>query len=331
MTLNALPKYQIRTMKNDLAGLGLKEPKKKIKPVKIKKPKLKIKKPELIAKLVKPKIELPKPEIPTPPKPEIISPAKPHLPSDLRRLKPTMVGEGRSPGKGRKFSIFSIILILFLVGVGIILYWQGTKPIFPSKPELKPEPFKSLESLIIIDETKIISLTTETSLFELLKKEAELDQPTETFKGIAILNPFVNKEKQALTLNEFFRELEISIPPYALAEIKENYALVLYNKDARKSLGLIAEVKNSENLKDQLKFWEETMVDDLKTFFLGQNPGAPAFPGFQDNIYRKIAIRYINFPKPDLTIDYAVTNNFFILTTSKKSMYKIIDKIVDNL
>ena len=77
------------------------------------------------------------------------------------------------------------------------------------------------------------------------------------------------------------------------------------------------------------------MINDLKKFFIGETLGMPASLEFQDNNYRGTLIRYINFPEPDLTIDYAFANNLFILTTSRESMYKIIDRVksisVDNL
>lgn len=356
--INALPKYKIRTMKDDLAELGMEELKKEAKEAKKVKeisppeklpivpapvrfesriePKPEIKKPEKIPlpplppkpKIVKPaktKIEIPKleiikplkPELPKPPKPKRVEVPRPEIsPAPKPGLKKPKVKT-----KSKLLPILAIIL-LALIGIGAFFYWQGTK--IEPEPEPKPEPVKPSESLIGVEETKIISLTSEISLFETLKQEIQLAQPDKTFKRIAILK----NETEFFSLNEFFKELQVSVPPYALVELKDNYTLVIYSQNNKKHLGLVIEAKNIDNLKQQLRFWEQTMVDDLKNLLLDKNGSQAATIGFQDNVYKDTAIRYINFPEPDLTIDYAIINNLFILSTSKESMYKIIDLLV---
>jgi hypothetical protein len=173
----------------------------------------------------------------------------------------------------------------------------------------------------------MLSLSPESSLSEALKTEAQLEQATGTFKRIIILKQAQAEEgKKHLSLTKIFQRLRINIPSYALAELKENYNLILYSQNGKTRLGLITEIENAENLKEQLRFWEETMFNDLKNMFLGEIPKGAATSKFNDNIYKEIPIRYINFPEPDLTIDYAIINNLFVLTTSKESMYKIIDR-----
>lgn len=53
----------------------------------------------------------------------------------------------------------------------------------------------------------------------------------------------------------------------------------------------------------------------------------PPNPIFSQTIYQNTAVRYLNLPNADLTIDYAVTDQKFILTTSKESMLTIIDRL----
>ena len=178
--------------------------------------------------------------------------------------------------------------------------------------------------MISVDETAIISPLTQTSLLELLKQEAEKEQPAETLKRLAILK----NEEEFLSLPEFFQKLRLSIPPYALAGLGENYTLVLYNRNGSKHLGLLTEIKNLENLKEHLTYWEQTMINDLKNFFITESPGRPATTIFQDNIYQGITIRYVNFPRPDLSIDYVIVNNVFVLSTNRELTYKIVDKLL---
>lgn len=358
--INALPEYKIRTMKGDLAELGLVKLEKEAK---IPQPSEKI---EVISKPLVEKREPKRAPLPSaeelvtekavepipapPPSPPQHPPAPVNLPIEKEEVKPAkkpvkkpvyrkpiyqpdFIKAIRSK-KRLKFLVILIIIFLVLFGIGSFFYWQGKKQPSPPKPvteNQQPEKPKPSESLIAAEEIKTPFLIGKGSLLELLKKEAGTDQPASTFKRIAVLK----NEKEFLSLNEVLQELEITPPPYVLTELKENYNLVLYSsQNGKKHLGLITEVKNSTNLKEQLRFWEETMVNDLRNIFL-TTPGQPAASKFQDNIYpptaeagKQAAIRYINFPEPDLTIDYAIMGSFFVLTTSKESMYKIIDRIM---
>lgn len=364
--INALPEYEIRTMKDDLAELSIEKLEKEAKgvkapeeivvvskpwrkkkeitplpPVKTKRKRaplpsaeeLLMKKPELAKRLKK---ELPKP-------PEIKPPEL-----DKPKVKPSPPPIETKVRKKPKLIIVLTITILILAGVAAFLYWQGKQPSSPEQPiteEPGPEepqppgperPELSIPFLIPANKTKILSLTPESSLLEALKTEAQLEQATGIFKRIIILKQAqTEEEKEHLSLAKIFQRLEINIPPYALAELKENYNLILYSQNGKTRLGLITETENPENLKEQLRFWEETMFNDLKNMFLGEIPGGVATSKFQDNIYspigetgKEIPVRYINFPEPDLTIDYAIVNNLFVLTTSKESMHRIIDRIL---
>lgn len=371
--ISGLPEFKIRTMKDDLARIGLKglqkeakesdilksirkEEKKQRKKEKKKEKVKEISPPEklpvapekaplptteeLVTEKPAPEKEKPK-EIPLPPAPP--EPEKPKRPEKIEKLekpkepkklfkipkppkikklkppKPKIVGPRKKP----KF-LFILIIILIAIGVGGFLYWQGTREPTPEpEPEPEPQPITPSESLILVDETKIASVSAKLNLLGLLEQESELEQQSGSFKRIAVLK----NEQEFLSLTELFQRLKINVLPYVQTELKENYTLVLYSQNGKRHLGLITEIENITNLKEQLRFWEQTIVDDLENFFLGRVRGEPATPNFLDNIYKEVAIRYINFPEPDLTIDYAVVDNFFVLTTSKEAIYRIIDRI----
>lgn len=254
---------------------------------------------------------------------ELISSKFPEPPKlEKEEIKRPKEKKTREPKKPKKWLAWLLIIILIIIIVFAVFYLIGSKP----EPEPEPEPPSVSESLIPVDETKILNLAN-TSFIDLLSQEAEKDQSVGTFKRIAILK----NETEFLSLNELLEKLNINIPPYAFAELENNYTLIIYSQNGKKKLELIAKVKNSDNLNDQLGFWEQTMVNDLQGLFLIESPGTPATNEFQNNNYKNTAIRYINFPEPDLTIDYAIVNNLLILGTSKELMYKTIDKIVDNL
>lgn len=333
-SINALPEYEIRTMKDDLAKLGLEKLEKEaisaqaspapdelpiIDDEKIKKPSLPSIEELIIKQPPEPRPQIQKLEIPEPP----------HFAKALENKPKPAIPLPPAPKKKKSKSILLpilIIIIIILAGIGGIFYWQNRKnpPLPPIEENEEPE---LSESLIPVEKTKIISLDNQTSVSAVLQQEALSEESPGTIKRIAILK----NETEFLSLIDLFQELEINIPSSVLTEIKENYTLVLYSQNGKSHLGLVAEIKNISNLQEQLRLWEQTMVNDLKNFFLSEEPGLSATNEFQDNIYNNVSIRYINFPEPNITIDYALTDNLFILLTSKESMYEIIDRIVDNL
>lgn len=323
MALNSLPDYKIRTMKDDLAKLAGKS-EEDIRPMK------KVAPPEKLPIAPKPfRASLPSTEelITKAPIPKTKKVELPEVPKPRTKLaEPAKIKKPKT-----KLLIILIIILLIVGGAGGFLYWYGKeKPESPpAEEEYQPEIPQPSEYLIPAEETKIISLGTN-SLFELLKQEAQLDQPVNSFKRIAVLTDSpTGEEKGFLSLSEIFQELEINYPPYLLPQLKENYNIFLFNQETGKRLLLIVETGNIDNLREQLTIWEETMLEDFKNFYPIDKPGQPASEDFLDDIYRDTAIRYTNLPFSTLTINYTIINNLLIIGTSKEAIYTAIDSVLD--
>ena len=344
-TINALPDYEVKTMKDDLAELGLKKLEREAKgvaPEEITVPdegppvsKREIAPPETLPvapkraplpgteELIKEKEEIEMPPVPEPVLEEEEAPPLPKM-EELKIPEPSYV-----PAKSSKRGLILrgiIILLVVLIAAGGLFYWLGRKtpPPTPTPPEneaIMPQP----SALIIsVSETKIISLAPDKSLFELLKEEAKSEQPIATFKRIAILK----NEREFFSASEVLKNLEVSIPPYALGDFGNDYNLVLYSQVTGKRLGIIIEVQNPENLKEQLGNWETTLLDDFKNFYPTQVPGPRASQTFLNDAHQNVAIRYVNLPTSTLTLNYTILSNFLIIGTSKELIYTIIDKIL---
>ena len=345
--INSLPEYTIRTMKDDLAEVGLENLEKEAKVAEDRKetiaaspPEIE-KRPESEISEIREDLKLEPKKAPLPSTEELIAPVPENLPVAEQKIAssptplvpkltppvpapPEMAPEPHTQRKIPRALILGIIGIIIVGAVGGFLYWQGTKTEPEPEPQPQPQPEPTLsQSLIFTEQTKTVSLSSEPSLFELLKKESKQDQTSATFKRIGVLK----NEQEFLSLVEIFQGLEIAVPPYSLAELEDNYTLALYGQNSKRRLILITQIKNLNNFKEQINFWEETMADDLKNLFLDETIEESATSKFQDNNYNGTDIRYINFPGPGLTIDYAIINNLFIITTSKESMYKTIDRI----
>lgn len=322
-------KYEIKTMKKDIEGL---------------RKKMKISDSELVELLgkeedappeklpvvesVKP-IEPPKPEK-EPEKPiEIEKPSSPPRPPEPEVIKPSRPQKSILP-------VVIVVLILLIVGGGVYYWWNYLRVPKEEPPVEKPE-VKIPTSFIEVDETKIIELKEEDDvLFEKLKEVAGQEQELGNFQRILVKK--IGKEKDYfLSFQEIAGILYINIPYNISSELDlgERHTLFIYAQDEGSRLGVIVKVSDFENLVENLKSWEKNMQTDIRPIFLGRVLGFPATEEFQDNIYppdgeagQEVNIRYLNFSDPTLTVDYAVAGDYLIITTSRESIYKVIDKIL---
>jgi len=77
-----------------------------------------------------------------------------------------------------------------------------------------------------------------------------------------------------------------------------------------------------------LQEWETTMRTDLGPVFLGQETGMLANEEFQTGNYKGTNMRYLNFVDSSFAIDYAVINDYFVVATSKDSMFEMVDRVL---
>ncbi len=193
------------------------------------------------------------------------------------------------------------------------------------------------DSLIQVDETRAIELTIgqENLFLDDLKLLAAQTQTLNTFKRI--LAKLVSQtEKKYFDLDAFVSAFGITLPDSILftaatSDVEGgNYTLFFYSQPTGNRLAMIIALAEGVDLSQELRNWETSIKTDLKAFFLGLDIEIQptAAEEFQDNLYRDVAIRYLNFPGPDLSIDYAVVGNKLVITTSRESMYAAIDTLL---
>lgn len=138
---------------------------------------------------------------------------------------------------------------------------------------------------------------------------------------------------QEYAFSEFLGGLLIS-PPAGLvsAAYDDNFYLTaIYKSDGKDGYGFIVRIKEPAAALAALGSWEQSMTQDMKDLF-GLDPTKAASTAFLDNTYQGVAIRYRNFPDPNLTIDYAVVTarnggNYLVIVNSREHIYAIIDKL----
>jgi hypothetical protein len=191
------------------------------------------------------------------------------------------------------------------------------------------------ETIIPITETKIIELAIgeEDLLLERLKLTAIEKQTSNTLRRVLVklVSPV---EKKYARLDTLLSSLGITLPISIRQSIatstleRENHTFFFYSQPEGNRLGLVINMKESSTLVQDLKTWEESMIANLRPLLLRDDVPAAATQEFQDNTYREIAIRYINFPDPSLTIDYALVADKLVITTSRESIYAVIDALL---
>ena len=297
------------------------------------------------------------PEMPTLPKP--IPPKPVSLKKELplkKEVKPAI------KGTRLKFVLIGIGTIVVIAGIGGFLYWWNYWRVIPpvamyyqcqdfqcvsiegegedqclTDEDCQPVEPTVPEPLISVDETRTIELTIgqENLLLDDLKLVAAQEQTLNTFKRI--LAKLVSQtEKKYADLDTFVSALGISLPDSILftaatSDVEGgNYTLYFYSQLAGNRLAMVIAFAEGVDLSQELRIWEAGIKTDLKAFFLGLDIEAQpaATEEFQDNLYQDIAIRYLNFPAPDLSIDYAVVGNKLVMTTSRESMYASIDALL---
>lgn len=239
-----------------------------------------------------------------------------------------------------------IIIIAVLVGLFIFFQNGGSED---KKTTLPPAPPPSAESFSLSDCVYADLIQTDSELNIDLSK-------TNIFGGIyTFLKPFserketrilgmkINKEGEVLNLEDLCSELDISIPDEIAKKIANRYTLIgfffqLENKEWElENLGLVLETRaeKRETMKESLREWEETMPKDIISLALikdKENLPLERFEGieFQNGDYKDTAIRYCALPfslKKSKAIDYIFTDDKIFITTSRKSIYAVIDAL----
>ena len=254
----------------------------------------------------------------------------------------------RKNGK-KNILIIALIIILICLGSAFYIFFiiqnENKETIFPTeeteKPKekkpnsiipkipfipniLKPEipiayPFIPIEEIFSFD-------ISSNEKFDLITALNNYTETLEKIPEIALIE--IRDKDEKFDLEKLIQKINIKIPKEITDDLsKNNYALLFFNLENEYRLGIAAEINKGdiEKVKKNISQWEVMMIDDLELLFLKTEIGFPSTANFQQNIYKEVEIRYMNFSEPNVTIDYAFDNDKLIFATSKKSVYKIID------
>jgi len=264
-----------------------------------------------------------------------------------------------------KFALIGLVAILIIGGIGGFFYWwnyirivvppivyhykcqdqqcvsvegEGENQCQVNEDCQLAEPAEPVipDPLISINKTSVIELSVgqENLLFDELKTFMAKEQASSTFSRI-LVKTISPTQKKYMDLATLIPVLKANFPISVVQAIADsenvagNYTLFSYSQAKGNRLGIIISLTESADLVQELKNWETSIVSDLEPFFMDLAKQPATADGFQDNVYKETNIRYLNFNDPNLSIDYAVKDDKLIITTSRNSMFAVIDALID--
>lgn len=192
-------------------------------------------------------------------------------------------------------------------------------------PEIKeiPEP-QSPTSVIITDQTMVTTIESLDSLE--LSKNLKADTSGIIGEG-TITQHFVKlsnqSDKRFLKTNEILNLLNISIPE-TIWQQTSNANLISYKLNNSLRYGIVIKISAKDPVMALMKNWEPNIVNDIKQLFMGEPITIPEDSKFVGNTYLDFDKRYLNLMSTETSIDYAVSNKYLIIATSKDMMFATI-------
>ncbi len=177
-------------------------------------------------------------------------------------------------------------------------------------------PAESTETLEIASSTELPNLLSQTFLRD--------DLGYGKFTRVLIKNTAENK---FWGLREFFETLQVRTLENFYNNIDNDFTLFIYSTPGKNQLGLVAKAENPAVLRSILESWEQTFEKDTDNLFLLLGKEGAVDSLFQKSSYKDVVVHYLSFTEKNFGICWAITDNYFILTSSGESIIKTIDKI----
>lgn len=183
-----------------------------------------------------------------------------------------------------------------------------------------PEAVIALDRLITIELAKL----DKTLLLETIASEnAKIKEGKATLRYAIKL--VTGTEKRFLTGDETAKLLGLSIPA-DLAKLMSASELIGYKNGTSFRYGIAGAIQNKTSMQTAALAWEKTMLTDLTPLYIEKTYQTPDPVVFSENTYSDFFKRFLNMPQPDVSLDWAVSSRYFVVSTSKEMIYAILDK-----
>ena len=240
--------------------------------------------------------------------------------------------------------------LLLIAAASLAAFWFFTQkkaldplPEVPEAPVIQPA--GTPEKLLSGQFQEALNLENTTSFPGQFQESLAKETRNGFFKNVFV-KKVVDYKEEWLSLDELLSLFNGQLPAEIRNRLSGGYNLLVYQQPtpdgstpfdsqdflASKRILLVLDISEKEGLQEALSVWENQMAQDLAPLlFFGKNTPAAENTLYQENFYRGAFIRYLNFPQPDLSLDYLIVDQMLVLATSRESTFAIIDKIMENL
>lgn len=264
------------------------------------------------------------------------------------------------PPKKGGFLNKTLILALFVA----VLAGGGAYWFFVIKQETKPEVVPTFTPRVITSDSlnalkkyffinSSISLPDSTVAFDLSALKSALLQVVpneEVLHSFAYLRSGTNAVKFSEFIKRFLsNQEETSLEVQSLINsVSENGFGLIFSKQTEKfddsgkpvdnspverRLAFVIEVSDLTAAKQAMSDWETNLPFNIESLFELTKLDEVEDLSFKDNVYRETTIRFVNFPYPDRSIDYALISandgkQYLVIANSRAQMYGVIDALL---
>lgn len=229
----------------------------------------------------------------------------------------------------RQIIIFGVIgLIISGLAVAVFFIFFPKNP--PREIILRPP-----QSLIPAEEEKVIEIKEgdRASIILSVQELLASRHPRKSLLSIAALQKKASGEKVFLEAQNFFRSLEIQLPPETPRALKGQFLLGIFSGANQLSLKnnnlvFIFKITSYEQAFAGMLGWEESIVRDLAALMprhLNIDTGNEVF---RDAVIRNQDVRYIVNKEKEPVLFYTIFNRqILIITTSQEALEEIINRL----
>lgn len=232
---------------------------------------------------------------------------------------------------GKIVTIAIIAFVILSAGIGGYYFWitrqKSAEPVAETPaPPVVEEPTLPFS----IDKPNYLNIDLANSDSDKIKQL--ISQWSQKVVDSKITSPieFIVSDLQNNPINfeEFTAKAGITLPIEITSSLNNSFGLFIFSDNGKAKIGFSVDSQDDTKLKSAL-FQEETELDKDFDFLLSLSNGvysSEPVKSFNSSLYKEAEVRYLNLISPEeLSIDYTVYNNKFILGTTKLTLRSIVD------
>lgn len=260
-------------------------------------------------------------------------PVKPSTPLKPLPMAPSAIIQKEEPSgffqsRGFKLSLVGVLVIVLLAG-GAFGYFKYFAPSYKNNGGIdtginnnNDQTPVIPQSLITVATTIEISLPPEGNAVDFVKDKV----------GSSILEKgsyhrvLIYDAGTLLSLDAFLDKFNLSIDQELKSLLTNNYTFFVYVQESGLRYGLALKSSDYISISTIMTGWESEMFQDLANLYLNSSPQLVknVKNAFKDNNDYSSVIRYLNLPDTETTLDYTLSKNLLLITTSKESMIGLV-------